>query len=77
MAAVGQEDVIARAFGAVAADIRPRGKAVFNFLADTLATDPEKSRRVVAANALSMTNLPEAAKILADQYIAKKGKDRT
>ncbi len=65
----GQEDVIAKAFGAVAADIRPRGKAVFNFLADTLATDPEKSRRVVAANALSMTNLPEAAKVLADQYI--------
>ena len=67
---VGQEDVIAKAFGAVAADIRPRGKAVFNFLAETLATDPEKSRRVVAANALSMTNLPEAAKVLADQYIA-------
>jgi hypothetical protein len=70
LAAVGQEDVIAKAFGAVAADIRPRGKAVFNFLAETLATDPEKSRRVVAANALSMTNLPEAGKILAEQYIA-------
>jgi hypothetical protein len=69
LAAVGQEDVIAKAFGAVAADIRPRGKAVFNFLVETLATDPEKSRRVVAANALSMTNLPEAAKVLADQYI--------
>ncbi len=69
-AAVGREDVIAKAFGSVAADIRPRGKAVFNFLAETLATDPEKSRRVVAANALSMTNLPEAAKVLAEQYIA-------
>jgi hypothetical protein len=70
LAAVGQEDVIAKAFGAVAADMRPRGKAVFNFLVATLATDPEKSRRVVAANALSMTNLPEAAKVLAEQYIA-------
>ncbi len=70
LAAVGQEDVIAKAFGAVAADIRPRGKAVFNFLAETLATDPEKSRRVVAANALSMTNLPEGAKVLAEQYIS-------
>ncbi len=70
LASVGQEDVIAKAFGAVAADIRPRGKAVFNFLAETLATAPEKSRRVVAANALSMTNLPEAAKVLAEQYIA-------
>ena len=70
LATVGQEDVIAKAFGAVAADIRPRGKAVFNFLVETLATDPEKSRREVAANALSMTNLPEAAKVLAEQYIA-------
>ncbi len=70
LAAVGQEDVIAKAFGAVAADIRPRGKAVFTFLAETLATDSEKSRREVAANALSMTNLPESAKVLAEQYIA-------
>lgn len=70
LAAVGQEDVIAKAFGAVAADIRPRGKAVFTFLVETLATDSEKSRREVAANALSMTNLPEAAKVLAEQYIA-------
>ena len=69
-AAVGREDLIAKAFGSVAADIRPRGKAVFNFLAETLATDPEESRRVVAADALSMTNLPEAAKVLAEQYIA-------
>ncbi len=68
LAAGGQEELIAAAFGAVAADIRPRGKAVFKFLAETLATDTEQSRRLVAANALSMTNLPEAAKILAEQY---------
>jgi hypothetical protein len=52
----------------VAADIRPRGKAVFKFLAETLARDPEPSRRMVAAKALSMTNLPEAAKVLAERY---------
>ncbi|MCA6510428.1 MAG: hypothetical protein IM542_04190 [Pseudanabaena sp. M165S2SP1A06QC] len=69
LASVGQEDVIAKAFGAVAADIRPRGKAIFNFLVETLASDSEESRRMVAANALSMTNLPEGAKVLANQYI--------
>lgn len=62
------EDAISRAFGAVAADLRPRGAAVFGFLKNTLANDVEPTRRVAAATALSLTNLPEAAKTLADHY---------
>lgn len=61
-------DSISRAFGAVAADLRPRGAAVFAFLKNTLATSQNPSERNAAATALSLTNLPEAAKTLADRY---------
>ena len=63
-----EEEAIARAFGAVASDLRPRGAAVFKFLEETLVTAEKPARRALAANALSFTNLPQAAKVLADQY---------
>lgn len=61
-------EAINQAFAAVAADIRPRGQAVLDFLADTLANAVEKEQRIAAANTLSLTNLPKAAKLLANCY---------
>ncbi len=63
------DDTLARAFGAVAANDRERGQAVFTFLKDTLL-DPQASelRRAFAAEALSRTNLPKAATVLIDWY---------
>ncbi|MEA5450615.1 NACHT domain-containing protein [Leptolyngbya sp. CCNP1308] len=59
------DDTLSRAFGAVAANDRSRGKAVFVFLEDTLL-NPQASdgRRAFAAEALSRTNLPKAATVL-------------
>ena len=61
-------DSISRAFGAVAADLRPRGAAVFAHLKDTLANTASATERNAAAIALSLTNLPEAAEILSLWY---------
>ena len=63
------DDTLARAFGAVAANDRSRGKAVFDFLKETLL-DPQASdlRREFAAEALSRTNLPKAATALIGWY---------
>jgi hypothetical protein len=63
-----QQDLIAAAFGAVAADDRPRGKAIFAFLKSILENSQEVHRRQAAANALSTTNLPQAAEVLASFY---------
>ena len=63
-----QPDQLASAFGAVAADFRPRGKAVFRFLTQILDNPQETTRYQAAANALSMTNLPQAADALAEHY---------
>lgn len=57
-----------QAFGAVAADLRPRGQAVYDFLKETLAESQDEDRRAAAAAALSRTNLPQAASLLADYY---------
>ncbi len=64
------EEVILKAFGAVAADARPggQGKPVFNFLVNTLQDNENEAIAKAAARALSLTNLPEAAKILAEYY---------
>jgi len=62
-------EAIKQAFAAVAADIRPRGQAVLDFLADTLAYAEESTRRIAAANTLSLTNLPKAAELLANCYV--------
>lgn len=64
----GDEDSLARAFGAVAADFRPRGKAVFQFLEETLANNREPDRQKAAAKSLSMTNLPKAVEVLTKYY---------
>ena len=65
------EDTVNRAFGAVAADTRPRGRDVFKFLEDSLLGSGEPTRKTAAAQALSMTNLPLAAKDLAQWYAQK------
>ncbi|MBW4625596.1 MAG: NACHT domain-containing protein [Brasilonema octagenarum HA4186-MV1] len=65
----GNTTAIEAAFGAVAADSRPRGREVLEFLANTLATSQESARRTAAANALSLTNLPDAAQWLANCYV--------
>jgi len=62
------DDQIIRAFAAVAADNRPRGRDAFQFLEETLIADRNPARRVAAAKALSLTNLPDAARVLANHY---------
>lgn len=62
------DDVITQAFGTVASDLRPRGASVFKFLEETLIKEEEIARKASAARALSLTNLPQAAKVLADNY---------
>jgi hypothetical protein len=64
------DNIIIRAFGTVASDLRPRGAAVFKFLEETLATSQELARRTASANALSLTNLPQVALALARFYIS-------
>ncbi len=62
-----EEDSLVQAFGSMAADFRPRGQAVFLYLEEALASS-EKLVCQRAAKALSMTNLPQAAKVLGLQY---------
>jgi len=66
---VGNEEVIARAFGAVASDLRPRGTSIFKFLEEALSDTQDVKRHEVAAHALSFTNLPQAAQVLTDYYV--------
>jgi hypothetical protein len=56
------------AFGAVASDRRPRGAEVFEFLTRTLAEARDTRSRTAAAKALSLTNLPQAADVLARHF---------
>lgn len=55
---------INKAFGIIAASKNPRGKSVFRFLTNALKQD-QVSRQYAAASALSKTNRPEAAAVLA------------
>jgi len=64
-----KNDAIERAFGAVAASSGHRGATIFKFLEQTVVTASELDRRTAAANALSLSNLPEAARVLADLYV--------
>jgi HEAT repeat protein len=57
-----------RAFAAVAADQRPRGRVVFAFLQQELASDDNEQARTAAAQALSLSNLPQAAEVLGEHY---------
>ncbi|MEM8638336.1 MAG: NACHT domain-containing protein, partial [Cyanobacteria bacterium P01_G01_bin.54] len=62
------EKEVARAFGSVAADVKPRGKKVLEFLKEQLQTTSNPTLQKGAAYALSRTNLPESAYILTEQY---------
>jgi len=64
-----EQDEIARAFGTVAASNRPRGRAVFQFLIETLETSQNPNYKASVANALSVTNSPKAAQVLASLYL--------
>jgi NACHT domain len=63
-----QTDVLEQAFAAVAADTRPRGQCVFNFLVDALKQPGESTEKILSIHALSLTNLPKAAAILREHY---------
>ncbi|WP_017300831.1 NACHT domain-containing protein [Nodosilinea nodulosa] len=63
------KEALYAAFGAVAADLRPRGREVFIFLANTLVSENSSSSlRFSTARALAMTNLPMAAEVLTNNY---------
>jgi len=68
-------DNLAKAFGTVAADLRPRsrGQYVFEFLLKALNDNDYLLNQKASAKALSFTNLPQAAKMLAEAY--KKNKE--
>jgi len=57
-------DAIRRGFAAVASDLRPRGRKVFDYLAELLQTADTLAARQSAAEALSYTNLPRAVQVL-------------
>ncbi|MEM9274830.1 MAG: NACHT domain protein, partial [Cyanobacteria bacterium P01_F01_bin.143] len=69
------DDDLAKAFGSVAADVREssRGKSVLEFLEVALNNNADLLNQKASAKALSFTNLPQAAKILAEGY--KKNKE--
>ncbi|MEL7409575.1 MAG: hypothetical protein AAFN00_21955 [Cyanobacteria bacterium J06558_2] len=62
------DDNLAKAFGAVAASSRLRGRTVFSFLEETLANSDDQYRRSAAAHALALTNLPMSTNTLAKYY---------
>ncbi|MEM1311057.1 MAG: hypothetical protein AAGF98_16450 [Cyanobacteria bacterium P01_H01_bin.153] len=62
-----QQERVISAFGAVAANARPRGKAIFAFLR-RLLNSPQELTRTQAAEALSKTNHPHAATLLGRYY---------
>ncbi len=64
-------DIIVKAFGVVASDLRPRGQAVFEFLEHTLQNSKRQEQFLAAAIALSYTNLPQAANILIKYYTSQ------
>jgi predicted nucleic acid-binding Zn ribbon protein len=64
-----KDEQLANAFGAVAANDRLRGQAVFAFLQETLnSSQASEAQRAFAADALSGTNLPKAATVLTAWY---------
>lgn len=64
-------DPVLRAFGAVASDLRPRGQAIFEFLAGELGAKNSPIPIAALATALSFTNLRRAAEMLAVLYTTK------
>jgi energy-coupling factor transporter ATP-binding protein EcfA2 len=64
----GYEEVT-RAFAAVASSTGRVGERVFGQLEETLKADESPRRRQAAAEALSLTNMPRAAALLASCYL--------
>lgn len=65
----GNEHIVNHAFASVAADDRRRTD-VFTFLKETLEdTSETDARRKAVVNVLSLTNLPNAATLLTQQYV--------
>ena len=64
------DENLARAFGAVASDVRPssRGRVVFEFLENALNYSESLEIRRASVKVLSKTNLPQAADILFRYY---------
>ncbi|WP_052166274.1 NACHT domain-containing protein [Methylobacter tundripaludum] len=62
-------DSVAHALGAVAGDTRPRGQQMLARLEQVLTESTQTEARQLAANALSFTNLPKAAEVLAIYYV--------
>ena len=65
---VRTDDSVEKAFAAVAADARPRGSQIFEFLAETVIQPKSNTHKILAMNALSLSNLPKAARTLAQHY---------
>jgi NACHT domain len=65
-----QQEELVRAFGAVAASDRLRGQKVFQFLQSSLCCPMQRYHYESIAQAISFTNRPQAAKILAKFYAA-------
>lgn len=63
-----REDSLIVAFATVASSQPDIGKPIFEFLVQTLRENHDPARRIAAANALSLSNLQEAANILASMY---------
>lgn len=70
LAEANSDGNLARAFGAVASDVRERGrgKVVFEFLENALNNSESLELRKASVKALSKTNLPQAADILFRYY---------
>ncbi|NEP06323.1 MAG: hypothetical protein F6K25_03985 [Okeania sp. SIO2G4] len=70
LAEANSDENLARAFGAVASDVRERGrgKVVFEFLENALNNSESLEVRRASVKALSKTNLPQAADILFRYY---------
>lgn len=70
LAEANSDENLARAFGAVASDVRERGrgKVVFEFLENALNDSESLEVRQASVKALSKTNLPQAADILFRYY---------
>lgn len=62
------DDALAKVFGVVAASQRPRGESLREFLRDSLLTADNSILRQAAAKAISYTDLPQSASMLASYY---------
>jgi len=62
------QETIAKAFGAVASDVRERGKTIFRLLVEKLRRKQPDHHRIAVIRALSYTYLPAAAAAMAPYF---------